>query len=121
MFNIMDKRWVSVVGLIILTAMLLSIVFTGAALAQGPSPQSPGQNWGQRGMMGWGYNSQPSNPYGYSQDGQWTGPMREYGWGPMGPGMGYGRGYRAPAPGLNNTAPYYGYGWDDCLYDPYDW
>jgi hypothetical protein len=121
MFNVTMKRWVGVVGLVVLTAMLLSVVFTGTALAQGPSPQSPGTNWGQGNMNGgWGYNGQQSNPYGYGRGGQWSGRMgdREYGWGMMGPGMMGGWRYNAPAPNPNNASPYYGSGWDSC---PYGW
>jgi hypothetical protein len=132
MFNMVMKRWIGLTSLIVLTAMLLSIVFAGTALAQGPSPQSPGTNWGQGNMNGgWGYNGPQSMPYGYGRNGRQSNPYgygrgqqpgmmdnRGAGWGMMGPGMMGGWGYNAPAPGSNNTTPYYGHGWDNC---PYDW
>jgi len=132
MFNTVMKRWIGLTSLVVLTAMLLSVVFADTVLAQGPSPQSPGTNWGQGNMNGgrrynsqqpmpynYGRNSWQSNSYGYGRG--WQGGMmgsRGAGWGMMGPSMMGGQGYNAPAPNLNNTSPSYGYGWDNC---PYGW
>lgn len=125
MFKINVKRWVALVGLIALTSVLLGNLFAGTALAQGPTPQTPGPGYmgadwghhgGQPGMMGdqgyngWGYNrsTTPAVPSAVPYGNSWQPGMMGGEWHD---GWGYGF---TPAPVSTGTTPYYGGGWDGC-------
>ena len=125
MFNFTVKKWTSIISLVVLATVLLSVIFAGTVLAQGPTFRSPGGVWGQGSMNGnSGYNISPA-PYGYGRSGLQMSPYGYgQGWGSMMGDWGYDWGmmdrwdYGMRMQNPNGAAPVYGYGWDDC---PYGW